>query len=562
MSLKPLNSLKYIAHKQLFFTALISTFCMFIMAQKAIAEPNDALPSSTLIYDLSNSMWAPLNNTPKITHAQKGIISSIENLNKKINFGLLAFGHEEKSGCNNVEEITPLTRLNTNKTIANLKPLRPRGNAPIGKALMDAANMSANRATPYTIILLSDGASNCPIDPCKTSKSLKGALKFLTIDVIALGQTNDKSLKTLSCISKNTGGKLTYVASSKAVTQAIQASFKRTSNRLTTHIANLKKAPPAKPPSKEATIAKTTTETPENGWAGATEIIVSPTKKETTGAVLGKNQKNSLNGRFSDPQKQIQKNQGGLALLALLIDKGQPIKSGIVWRIYKEKPEKTSGKHKLISVFKTADPVMSLPQGNYLINAAYGRAFLTRKVKIMAGKNITEQFVLNAGGLRVASVLANGSPVAENTVYFDILSDERDQFGKRLKVLEKVRPGLVVRLNAGIYHIVSTYGDANAQSRSDVSVEAGKLTEASIDHKSAKVTFKLVYQKGGEALADTKWSLLTANGTIIKKSAGALPTHLLAAGDYTILAERGDKQYSQDFSILAGDIRQIEVIIQ
>ena len=164
--------------------------------------------------------------------------------------------------------------------------------------------------------------------------------------------------------------------------------------------------------------------------------------------------------------------------------------------------------------------------------------------------------------IQISSVLANGNPVPENTVQFDIYSDERDQFGKRLQVLSKVRPGLVVRLNAGIYHIVSTYGDANAQSRADVSVEAGKLTETAIDHKAAKVTFKLVYQTGGEALADTTWSLLSATGKVIKKSAGALPTHFLAAGDYTLLAERGGKKYSQNFSILAGDRKQVEVVIQ
>ena len=53
----------------------------------------------------------------------------------------------------------------------------------------------------------------------------------------------------------------------------------------------------------------------------------------------------------------------------------------------------------------------------------------------------------------------------------------------------EVPPGLLahelVRLNAGIYRIVSTYGDANATVEADVTVEAGKLSEASVTHSAA-----------------------------------------------------------------------------
>ena len=75
---------------------------------------------------------------------------------------------------------------------------------------------------------------------------------------------------------------------------------------------------------------------------------------------------------------------------------------------------------------------------------------------------------------------------------YDIFSGETDQQGNRTKVMSGARPGLIVRLNAGIYHIVSTYGDANATVRADINVEAGKLTEATVSHTGARVTFKLV----------------------------------------------------------------------
>lgn len=537
--------------KLAFARAFLACFIWLLGTGTVLAEPDEELPSVTLIYDLSNSMWAVLNETPKVTHAQTGILAGLSGLNKQINFGLLAFGHNEKSGCENVETIQPLTVLNDAKTKVALKPLRPRGNAPIGKALLEAANLASNRALPYTIILLSDGATNCPIDPCSTAKTLSGGHSGLMIDVIALGPPKSKTLNTLSCIATPSKGSMVYAATSKDIGLAIKASIKRASARLKAHLQNRQR--PLVVADKNP---KAKGDTPKNDWAGATEIIVDTPKEDV---------KDKAKDGAPDQagyNKNIAKTHGGLALLSHLIDKGPPIKSGLIWRIYEEKPDKVTGKHKLISAYKVPRPVMSLPKGSYLINAAYGRAFLTRKISIKAGENKNEHFVLNAGGLKISSVLANGNPVLENTVIFDIFSDERDQYGKRIKVIGKVRPNLVVRLNAGIYHIVSTYGDANASSRADISVEAGKMTQATIDHKAAKATFKLVYQKGGEALADTQWSLLSPTGKIIKKSAGALPTHFLAAGDYTVLAERGDKKYSQHFSIEAGETRQIEVIIQ
>ena len=44
-----------------------------------------------------------------------------------------------------------------------------------------------------------------------------------------------------------------------------------------------------------------------------------------------------------------------------------------------------------------------------------------------------------------------------------------------------MKPNTVVRLNAGTYHVVSTYGAVNAVIRADIRVEAGKLTEATVN---------------------------------------------------------------------------------
>jgi hypothetical protein len=129
-----------------------------------------------------------------------------------------------------------------------------------------------------------------------------------------------------------------------------------------------------------------------------------------------------------------------------------------------------------------------------------------------------------------------------------------------MRVMTGAKPGLVIRLNAGIYNIVGTYGDANAVARSDVTVEAGKLTEATLSHAAAKVTFRLVARAGGDAIADTQWNVANAQGETVKESVGALPTHVLAPGTYTVSAKNAGEVFQRKFTVQAGDAAQVEVL--
>lgn len=249
-----------------------------------------------------------------------------------------------------------------------------------------------------------------------------------------------------------------------------------------------------------------------------------------------------------------------LKLVALLTADGQQIDQGLIWRVYLNAAN-TAGKSKLVAENREASPSLHLQPGDYTINAAFGRANLTRKITIKPGDDATEKFVLNAGGLRVSATVG-GNPAPANTANYSIFSDDRDQFANRVAVMNGARPGLIIRLNAGIYHIISTYGDANARVEADVNVEAGKLTEATLAHSAGRATFKLVTRSGGEALPDTHWSIQGTDGETIKDSVGALPTHVLAPGSYTVVAKAGGRLFKRKFSLKDGDVINVEVIME
>lgn len=253
---------------------------------------------------------------------------------------------------------------------------------------------------------------------------------------------------------------------------------------------------------------------------------------------------------------------GKVKLTALLITDGPRIDRGIVWRIYAS-PERgsTSRRMELVSTQRRASPSIQLKAGDYIVNAAFGRAYLNRKITVKAGEHTAEEFVINAGGFRLkAQIGPNEAP--ENAVSYDIFEGEADQSGNRAAILSNAKPGLIMRLNAGIYHIVSRYGDANATINADITVEAGKLTEAAISHSAAKVTFKLTDRPDGEALPGTQWKVATAGGEVVKQSVGALPTHILAPGPYIVTATSGGRAYQQTFSVEDGQFVRVEVLKQ
>src|SRR4029078_10681618 len=71
-----------------------------------------------------------------------------------------------------------------------------------------------------------------------------------------------------------------------------------------------------------------------------------------------------------------------------------------------------------------------------------------------------------------------------------------------------------------------------------------------------------VQSPGGEALADTQWSILTTTGDVVKENAGALPTHILAVGDYAVVANHNAESYTSKFSVFSGQAKQIEVVME
>jgi hypothetical protein len=244
-----------------------------------------------------------------------------------------------------------------------------------------------------------------------------------------------------------------------------------------------------------------------------------------------------------------------LRLEARLVADGPVLTEGMTWRVFSTLPN-AEGQLPLVETAEGGATTVRLAAGDYLVHAAFGRAGATKRVTI-ANKNQTESMVLDAGGLRLDATVGESQPIAPDQLSFEI--QQQDETGEMVTVVPNATAGRVLRLSAGTYHVVSRYGNVNAVVRADIAVEAGKLTEAVMRHTGAEVTLKLVAAEGGEALANTSWTVTTQDGLEVHQSVGAFPSIVLAAGNYTAVAQHQNQIYSRDFTVEAGVARDIEV---
>jgi hypothetical protein len=170
-----------------------------------------------------------------------------------------------------------------------------------------------------------------------------------------------------------------------------------------------------------------------------------------------------------------------------------------------------------------------------------------------------ESFLLPAGGLRIEGRVG-ASKIPQNQISLAIYKGSQFEVGERASLVPNVAVGDVALLPEGTYYIISNYGDANSVVRSDIRVQAGKLTDVIISHRAAVITLKLVSDKGGEALANTAWSVITPGGDVIKESIGAFPRVVLSEGEYRAIAKNEGKVYERPFNVVNGVDGEVEVV--
>ena len=245
-----------------------------------------------------------------------------------------------------------------------------------------------------------------------------------------------------------------------------------------------------------------------------------------------------------------------VTLNARITENGMNIPEGLVWRVFDTRTD-SSGELALAAKSEQATATFDLAPGEYVVHVAYGRAQASETIEVATG-GASRSIVLDAGAMRLNAAVSGDVGIPINLLRFDIFTAGSES--DRTLIAQGLAANDIVTLNAGTYHVVSYFGDVNAVVRADLRVEPGQLTDATLYHRASQVTFKLVTEQGGEAIADVDWTVKTASGQTVFSDIGAFPATVLAEGEYLILAKRGETVYNREFEVQPGQSREIEVL--
>jgi hypothetical protein len=244
-----------------------------------------------------------------------------------------------------------------------------------------------------------------------------------------------------------------------------------------------------------------------------------------------------------------------LSLSAVLGTDTTLIPSGLVWRIYALEGDNRQPRE--VARSEQPAPIFDLPSGDYVVHAAYGFGSIARRVSLKT-QSVDERLSLPVGGITVRGMLNDAVISSDDLTIAVYIPSEINSEEKLLT--DKLKSGELLRLPQGRYHIVSTYGASNASVRADIEVKTGKAIDVMMRHRAARVTLKLVGKKGGEAIANTEWTILTPGGDVVREDLGAFPSFVLAEGNYTAIARHDGKTFVEEIKIVSGPDRDIELL--
>ncbi len=164
-----------------------------IYSQEKTAEPSPII----YIYDASGSMWGQMQGKTKMEIASEVLSSSVKKLPDNQNIGFVAYGHRQKSDCEDVEFLVDVKDGTKNQVIESIKKIKPLGKTPLAYSALQVIDKLRQTGLKATIILVTDGIESCGGDICEVIKAAKKEGIDFRLHIIGFGlkETETEQLK-------------------------------------------------------------------------------------------------------------------------------------------------------------------------------------------------------------------------------------------------------------------------------------------------------------------------------------------------------------------------------
>ncbi len=479
----------------------------------APAHAQDQTPATAIIvFDGSGSMWGKLDGDrqAKLATARDGVRRALAGLPASTRVGLAAFGHRRGGDCSDVQQIAaPEPVGDSDRIMAPLEKLSPRGRGPIAQALRETAKALSGVGGSRSIVLIHDDPDNCQQDPCAAAAEIAKAEPGLTIHVVSIGLKKDDA-ERMSCVASATGGLAFDAQTAGDVTAAIGDALTRRGAR-----------PPA-PVAAPNTAARTAAANPA---AAKKPVAAAPALAPLTGAPA-------------------------VHLAAYLGSRPLPLARVLDWTVANEARPET-----VIFSARADSPVLTLAAGRYIVIARDG-AIETRQSLAFDGKSpIRTELRFDAGlvTLQAPAARAAMGDAASLVIRRDAGADANA--GAVVAVLPAATKTLLLR--PGAYVIEARDGTQRLVRK--VAVAAGAEVDAAVGFTTARLVLAASAGDGGRPLAGPLFQIFEDDPDAptgrreVARSAQPNPEFALPAGTYYVIARQGGVEARERLALSAGD---------
>jgi len=194
----------------------VLAFQPFADAQVGASEKGNVL----FILDGSGSMWAEIDNKPKIVIAKEVMINLIQQLPDTVKAGLEVYGHRSKGDCNDIELLSLVGKSDKTTLVQQIQSIQPKGKTPITGSLKLAAEQLRAAEEETAVVLISDGKETCQGDPCVLVSQLRKQGIKVKVHVVGF-DVNQAEREQLMCIADAGGGKYFTAQNAGELTNAL-----------------------------------------------------------------------------------------------------------------------------------------------------------------------------------------------------------------------------------------------------------------------------------------------------------------------------------------------------
>ena len=206
------------------FLLLLTGFLIFgTLSFNSYAQEDNTTSASelVLILDASGSMWGQIEGENKISIAKEVLKNLIGELPDNSEVGLIAYGHNKKGDCKDIETIVEPGPLDKAAINTQIDALNPKGKTPITDSVLMAFDLVKANENATTVILVSDGIETCGGDPCQAVKEAKEAGINFIMHVVGF-DVGDVDVSELECAAQAGGGLYLSAQNADELTQALE----------------------------------------------------------------------------------------------------------------------------------------------------------------------------------------------------------------------------------------------------------------------------------------------------------------------------------------------------